>query len=241
MEVVGYAARAAAHNQTSRLMPYAIQSSTILLAPILFAASIYMTLGRVIRAVDGGKHSIIRPNWLTTLFVLGDVFSLAVQSGGAGLMVTGDHAELSQAIVISGLVLQIIIFGFFWTTTLLFHLRMRRDPAVGGIPAEVRWEQTLWMLYGVSALIMARSVFRVIEFAMGHDGYLLSTEWPLYVFDSVPMFVVMVISWKWFPSTVNGTGSSVLMTSLGSLNNLTPGTGATKTENRSGLDKTAVQ
>lgn len=62
-----------------------------------------------------------------------------------------------------------------------------------------RSKQSLYMLYGVSALVMVRSVFRLIEYAGGQDGYLLSTEWPLYVFDSVPMWLVMVVFYLYFP------------------------------------------
>lgn len=202
MEFVGYATRASAHNRTGKLMPFAAQNTMILLAPVLFAASIYMTLGRVIQTVDGAKHSIIRPSRLTKLFVTGDILSLVIQGSAAGLMIISRFAKVGQGIVVAGLVIQIIIFGIFCQTTLLFHRRMRRNPAARYIPAEVKWELILRMLYGVSALIMTRSVFRVVEFIMGQDGFLLTREWPLYVFDSVPMLFVMLIFWKWFPSTV---------------------------------------
>lgn len=49
-------------------------------------------------------------------------------------------------------------------------------------------------LYGTSTIIWFRSVFRLIEFAQGNEGYFLSMEVWLYVFDAVLMFVVMV----WF-------------------------------------------
>lgn len=60
-----------AYSNTGKVMPYVIQSLLILLAPILFAASLYMTLSRVIRAVDGGSYSPIAPRWLTRIFVAG--------------------------------------------------------------------------------------------------------------------------------------------------------------------------
>jgi hypothetical protein len=59
-----------------------MQSLLILLAPAFFAASIYMVLGRIIRLTDGEAHSIIRVNWLTKIFVTGDVLSFLVQSAG---------------------------------------------------------------------------------------------------------------------------------------------------------------
>ncbi len=207
MEFVGYATRASAHDKTGKLMPYAIQSMMILLAPVLFAASVYMTLGRVVRAVKGEKNSVIGPDWLTKLFVTGDILSLAVQGGGGGMMIVSDLAKIGQGIVVAGLVVQIVIFGVFCFTAAHFHRRMRRDPMAAYIPVELKWEQTLQMLYAVSALVMARSVFRVVEFILGNDGYLLSTEWPNYVFDAVPMLFAMVIFWRWWPSMVSSTST----------------------------------
>lgn len=83
-EAIGYAARAVnAHEAPNySTMPYALQSLFILLAPSLFAASIYMILGRIIRLVDGDSRSLIRATRLTKIFVLGDVLSFFIQSGG---------------------------------------------------------------------------------------------------------------------------------------------------------------
>ena len=58
------------------------------------------------------------------------------------------------------------------------------------------------MLYAVSALIMVRSIFRIIEYVLGNEGYPMQHEWTLYVFDSVPMAVVMVIYFTWYPSDI---------------------------------------
>lgn len=62
--------------------PYIIQSILLLLGPALFAASIYMVLGRLIALLEAGHLSMIRPNWLTKVFVAGDVLSFLAQSGG---------------------------------------------------------------------------------------------------------------------------------------------------------------
>ncbi|KAK5653043.1 hypothetical protein OQA88_9329 [Cercophora sp. LCS_1] len=179
VEFIGYAARASTHDKTGRLMPFAIQNSMILLAPVFFAAAIYMTLGRVIRAVKGEQFSMIRSDRLTKLFVTGDIVPLTIQGSAAGLMV-----------VIVGLVAQIDIFGLFCVTVVAFHRRMKRGVVAAAACArgeDLGWEKIVRMLYWVSGLIMAWSVFRVVEFVMGADGYLLSTEWPIYVFDAVPI------------------------------------------------------
>ena len=84
VEVIGYAGRAYSAREAPdfTLGPYIAQSLLLLLGPSFFAASIYMILGRIIRLTGGESHSPIRPTRLTKIFVLGDVLSFFVQSGG---------------------------------------------------------------------------------------------------------------------------------------------------------------
>ena len=167
-----------------------------------------MVLGRVIRALPGGEAcSIIRTRWLTTIFVVGDIFSFLVQASGAGIMVKDGSMQTGENIVVAGLVIQIVWFGLFAVTAVIFHLRYRSKSAVaagygssGSATTEVPWRRLLTMLYAVSVMIMVRSIFRVVEYVMGNDGYPLKHEWTLYVFDSVLMFGVMVFYFVWYPS-----------------------------------------
>jgi len=203
-------------------MPYVIQNTFILIAPALFAASIYMTLSRIILSVRGAALSPIRPSWLTKLFITGDVLSFLVQGGSAGLMAAGNGAnmETGEHMVVAGLLIQIIMFGLFGVTALVFHVRIRRSPTRESYEVEARWQQYLYMLYVVSALVMVRSVFRVIEYAMGQDGYLLRNEWTLYVFDGLLMWLVTVIFFWRYPSDINKSKDSdiehVQLRSMGS-------------------------
>ena len=85
VETIGYIGRILSAQENPgpyTLSPYIMQSTLLLVAPALFAASIYMILGRIIRLTGGESHSPIRPTRLTKLFVLGDVLSFFVQSGG---------------------------------------------------------------------------------------------------------------------------------------------------------------
>lgn len=66
-------------------MPFALQVLLILLAPALYAASLYMVLGRLIRSLHAKHLSLIRVSWMTKIFVLGDVLSFASQAFGAQL------------------------------------------------------------------------------------------------------------------------------------------------------------
>lgn len=190
-------------------MPYIIQNTFLLLPPVLFAATIYMILGRIIRAVKGEQYSLVRVAWLTKIFVICDVFSFFVQGGGAGLMAQGgENSKLGEKLIVGGLMIQVVAFGFFCVTAGVFHYRYQTY-SVGAVAYSHRdengkgrglWKQGLYALYGNSILIMVRSIFRVIEFSMGQDGYPLTHEWTLYVFDSVLMLAVLVFLYVWHPS-----------------------------------------
>ncbi|KAH6633306.1 Rta1 protein [Boeremia exigua] len=183
-------------------MPYAVQNVFILLGPALFAASIYMCLSRIIRGVHGDRYSLVKPSRLTKTFVAGDVLSFIVQGGSAGLMVTGNNQKTGEGMVIGGLMIQIIMFGIFAATAVVFQKRIQRNPTPESRSSALPWQKSMRMLYIVSALIMVRSIFRVAEYAMGNDGYLLKHEWTLYIFDSTLMFAVMVVYFIWYPTWV---------------------------------------
>lgn len=218
VEVIGYVGRALAYNATGELLPYLLQSVFLLLAPILFAASLYMTLGRTIRAVDGTRWSIIPPQWLTRVFVLADVFSFLIQGSGAGLLVRGDRSnssntQTSENIIVGGLVFQIVMFAVFCFAALAFDLRFRRNEHAGLRP-RLPWRGMMVMLYATSACIMVRNVFRVVQYAMGQDGYLLEREWTVYIFDSLLMLSTMLLFWLRYPGQQVGAkpaGSSAEM------------------------------
>ena len=60
-------------------------------------------------------------------------------------------------------------------------------------------------LYIASILILIRSVFRMIEYAGGNDGYIMSHEAFSYIFDAMLMFFAMVVMSVLHPSKVLGS------------------------------------
>jgi len=69
----------------------------------------------------------------------------------------------------------------------------------------------LFVLYLISALIMVRSIVRLIEFAQGFDGVIIQHEWFLYVFDAVPMAAVMLFFNIWYPSNFSKQARKVVV------------------------------
>ncbi|KAF1835833.1 RTA1 like protein [Decorospora gaudefroyi] len=198
-EGIGYSGRAAAHSDTTSKTPYIIQSTLILLAPILFAASIYMILGRLMQRTDSAEYSLIRATWVTKIFVSGDILCFLIQGGGAGMLVGAkdkDGVERGENIILGGLILQIMIFGFFLVVASVWHVRLQRRPTAAS--ADLPWGKLIWFLYAASVCIAVRNICRVVEYAMGKEGYLLSNEWPLYLYDFLLMAITLSVCLSWY-------------------------------------------
>ncbi|KAM0282485.1 hypothetical protein ACHAQH_002999 [Verticillium albo-atrum] len=195
-QIIGYGARFASGKETPdwTLMPYILQAILLLVAPALYAATIYMELGRIVTLIDGEGHSLIPRKWLTKIFVVGDVLSFFLQGGGGGYQASGTLQALNTGskVIIVGLFVQLIFFGIFLVVAVNFHIRVRRTPTARsriGIP----WQKHLKILYATGLLIMVRSLFRAVEYMQGFDGYLLGHEVYLYIFDAALMFITMVL------------------------------------------------
>lgn len=209
VEFVGYIGRIQGHFDQWALGPFIQQSLLLLVAPALFAASIYIILGRVILLTDGERYSLIRQRWLTKIFVAGDVLSFMVQGAGGGIQGSGSEKsmKLGEKLILVGLFLQLFFFGFFVVVAGIFHFRLVRSKTdlsrVSSVNIKVLpWKRHLIALYVASGLILVRSIFRVIEYLQGNAGYLLRHEIFLYIFDAVLMLAVMLI-FNWIhPSQV---------------------------------------
>jgi hypothetical protein len=174
-ETIGYAGRALSATQTPNwsVFPYALQSLMLLIAPSFLAASIYGMLGRTIAATRGEAYSPIPPKKLTKVFVTSDVLSFLVQSGGGGILTNAKSSssiQLGEKVIIVGLFIQLIGFLFFIGVTGAFHARITQGSRVGPVSVAAPWRRHLFILYGVSALVFVRSLFRVIEYCQGYDG-----------------------------------------------------------------------
>nr|ADY16701.1 putative RTA1-like transmembrane protein [Penicillium aethiopicum] len=206
VEIIGYAFRAVSTYSTGKLVPYIMQDIFLVLPPVFFAATLYMAYSHIVKAIHGERFSPISMRWATRFFVTGDIVCLLIQGNAAGLLAKPETTKTGDYIIIAGLILQIFIFVYFLICCLLFNMRVRAKVGDTGVTAHVPWQACLNMLYVTSMAILARNIFRVIEFGMqsvDDAGYLVTHEWPLYTFDGALMFSVMVVYFFWYPSQLH--------------------------------------
>lgn len=177
---------------------YILQMFLMLLAPVFFAATLYMSLGRLIERTECKHHSIISVRFLTKLFVASDIISFLAQLAGVGI-IAGGTPDTGRNIVTGGLIFQLVFLGMFIISIITFHVRITKNPSEFAaltryLPSGFRnWNSILIALNLCSVLIFIRSIFRLIEYVQGDDGFLMSHEAFLYCYDGVLMILNMII------------------------------------------------
>lgn len=110
--------------------------------------------------------------------------------------------KLGENVIIAGLIVQILFFGFFVVVSLVFHRRITMRPTSASLDTPVNWKRYLMALYFASVLVMIRCIYRVVEYIQGQSGELQSHEYFAYMFDALLMFQVMVVFIVFHPSKV---------------------------------------
>ncbi|KAF2755711.1 RTA1 protein [Pseudovirgaria hyperparasitica] len=204
LEIIGFAGRVIGVTQTPcyTITVYIVMTLGTLLAPTLFAASIYMEFSRIAVLARGEHLSIVRPSWVTKIFVFGDILSFIFQAAGGGLRSSenADTADIGNTVIIIGLWIQIVFFGLFMINSIIWWTRMKTRPS--SLARDVPWQKHLIVLFVASFLILVRSVFRVIEYMEGRGGYLITHEVFFYCFDIALMFLLMAGFHYWHPSEI---------------------------------------
>ncbi|CZR62738.1 related to RTA1 domain protein [Phialocephala subalpina] len=190
-ESFGYYGRVWSSRSPHLVKPFVLQNLLILTAPVFIAATIYMSLSRLIRALNAEHLSPIKTKLISRIFILTDILCFCTQIGGAGVQITGDAniMRIGNIVVLCGLVFQICMFVWFLSLARRFHIRLQRDPT--RVAEMLRWGKFFWALYVVGFVVLLRNMVRVIEFAEGEDGFVKSHEAMLYVFDAFLMCFVV--------------------------------------------------
>lgn len=164
-----------------------------------------MLFGRLVLLQRAESLALVRPAWVTKIFVGGDMVSFVVQLIGATLLSKSGNFSQGKSVILIGLMAQIAFFVLFVVVAVVFHRRLARraTPMADSLDArggQRSWGRVMLVLYLASVLILIRSLFRFIEFAAPRDGPLMTHEVYLYIFDSVLMIGVLLVLAAFHPA-----------------------------------------
>ncbi|KAK6614292.1 RTA1 domain containing protein (7-aminocholesterol resistance protein) [Botrytis cinerea] len=135
------------------------------------------------------------------------------------------QSKLTQGknIALVGVAIQMAWFGLFSIIAIRFNFTSRRFTSdfqqritlpndskskneeyviIDGAEKKLKpnWQALLHVVNITCMLILIRSVFRMVDFALGRTGYTEEHEWCLYVFDALPIFPCVALFNYWHPA-----------------------------------------
>lgn len=153
-----------------------------------------MSLRRVAAALDSEHLSFLSLRWLTKLYVLIDIGCIASQFIGAIIPASGDADAIvkGRIILIAGLVVQLVALSIFILTSVYLYIRITQETGPFLDSYFVRWRRYFRTIEAVTGIMIVRSIVRAVEYLQGQGGFVISHEIFIYLFDALPMFLVML-------------------------------------------------
>ncbi|KAI9716411.1 MAG: hypothetical protein M1828_000353 [Chrysothrix sp. TS-e1954] len=201
-ELMGWAARLAAHYCPYSGDLFSLQISILIIAPCFFSAGIYYILGQLIRKW-GRQYSLISANLYLWIFITADLASIAIQGAGGGIASSASSASPPKStatgthIMIAGIAIQLASMSIF-CILFLYTIFRARGLYLGGRDTKVT--QLLGATIAGAALILIRNVYRAVELGQGWSGYLISHEAYFCVLDAGLMSLCVLIFNIFYPA-----------------------------------------
>jgi hypothetical protein len=188
-EAVGYVGRVLLHKNPYSSGGFKLQIICLTIAPAFIAAGLYLNLKHMV-IVFGPHLSLLKPALYTYIFIGCDIFSIALQSVGAGLAAAGTDVTTASNLIIAGLSFQVFTMLMFGVMSGIFFLKVsqnREDLKPGTV--ELRNSRKFkWFLFSLAlayTTIMIRCIFRVAAFAGGWRNSLAVNQTDFIALDTV--------------------------------------------------------
>ncbi|KAF9972914.1 hypothetical protein BGZ73_003886 [Actinomortierella ambigua] len=222
---IGFFCRIAIDPKDFNLPLFVIQNILIIATPSAFLAFNYMLYGRLIAAIDPqfgandhksrmekSRYSFIPPRIVGRAFIWSDISTFLIQvAAGSMLGNAGDNqslANIGNKLFLVGVCAQGVSYSLFTALLSIAVVRLvveRRRTKVN-LPEE-GWSEVnrntvmiVGGLYFSSLFIIVRSIYRIVEFVQGDEGYLISKEVFLFVLDAMPLvFAIGIWAIIWPP------------------------------------------
>ncbi|CAK5277262.1 unnamed protein product [Mycena citricolor] len=205
---VGFLIRHTYASPPYTLGKYIAWNMFILLSPCLFLGTDYMLLSTLAATFspDVVSRCLGMPaTRVIKIFVWSDVMTFLLQNGGGGLTASRNPSlgKLGTNIALVGLILQAISFVLFTFLLLTFAYRVSKYYPHIWRPENVEpfkifstrpagdWRILVYIMSFTCVGILTRSVFRIIDYASGYNGYVATHEAFFYLLDAFALWVTM--------------------------------------------------
>lgn len=197
-EVIGFIGRVFTRIYPSNFAPYIIELFFLLTAPTLYSISLCLSLEVLIHCI-GPENYVSVSKYVTSFLIVGELSSFVLYVSGVLILTLYSKSSMCTAryVIISGLVVQEVFNGIFMLAALAYLYRLTKYPnetasITRNIPSQYNnWKYIAISVFISSALIFARSVFRLTKYSLSNLG--TAQEVLFYCLDSTFILLNMLI------------------------------------------------
>ncbi|KAF3910030.1 hypothetical protein AA313_de0207539 [Arthrobotrys entomopaga] len=207
MEVIGLVTRVVSTLRPDDHISFAISTISLLIAPSIQAASLYMLAGRVIRTSCPHHYQSFKQKWsnvnnLVTVFIVQNIVAMAVQLSGVvsliGVIINGTTTHAQELLQRRAANIIVLGFGIQMGSFCLFGILLWRFYLISISKKEFEWIGVLYFVMGNSTgLLMIRTLYRLYGFkatTTPPSSFLVSDAWQFWVFE-VAIVSLMFLSY----------------------------------------------
>ncbi|RFN50746.1 hypothetical protein FIE12Z_4984 [Fusarium flagelliforme] len=200
LEIAAFTARLISIENPDDEVSYIIQRALMLLAPLWYTAAMYEFFNGLMYGSGYSNLSLSYHVRQTAYLVFSNYVCFSFHCCGLGILYfsTGPFRILGEGFVFSGLIIQIAALLISLLCIAVFNYRIIHRGLLGRTNPHVRLIPMTIMVYTFTCYMLVRNVFRFLEMFDGVDGYLVSHEWTMYVFDISVMAVIMISTFGWY-------------------------------------------
>ncbi|RBR12916.1 uncharacterized protein FIESC28_08407 [Fusarium coffeatum] len=200
VEVVAFSSRLISIHYPDNEVSYILQRALMLYAPLHFTTALYCFFKGL---MYGSGYSNLSLTWYvrqTALLIISNYVCFLFHVCGLGILYLGPESTMDSGkfLICTGLAIQIAALLIFLLCIAVFNYRIVRRGLLGRTNPHVRLLRMTVMVYVFTCYMLVRNFFRVLEMFDGVNGYLVSHEWTLYVFDISVMAIIMLSTFGWY-------------------------------------------
>ncbi|RKO97022.1 hypothetical protein CAUPRSCDRAFT_7139, partial [Caulochytrium protostelioides] len=212
LEIAGTGARVAAQSypkvQTFTL--FITQEVAMIIAPTFLNALLNGLFAMLARSISPELALFGRPKLLAGFLMVADVGGLFLQGAGGGISGSAvsnySNLKTGQDVTLAGIIFQLIFLTafcavhahFLYLAITITKNKADTSPRACGIRERtLALKETLWVITTMIVLLYIRQIYRVIQLSNGWESKFALVEWPLVVFDTLFVAVVMVMGSIW--------------------------------------------
>ncbi|KAL6948720.1 hypothetical protein ACO0QE_001193 [Hanseniaspora vineae] len=196
LELGGYLSRIFSAHNTFASAPYVVGTVLTVIAPTLISISMFLLFERMLKCLNvlniNRVAFFVRNSEMTKILIVVDVIIFFLQAAGSEILANEKVNATGRIISYSALFVQMVMLMAFLFVQTNFSFRYKKySQDEFYLKIDSKWKYLNYYLICATLLLLVRTVQKFVEFTQARYKWYAKHEYFVYIFDALPMFLVI--------------------------------------------------